>query len=139
MTDRSDEIEIELALRKAVGSGSLVKMTRGGPRVKTDDELRVEIGAEMDERQRHAARRRVRDEAITRPRLAAAGPVMAVQKKAAHAAAILAALRDADYDPQSLPATERNSSLSRWSLVMMALERPWGTPFWRAMASSMVR
>ncbi len=41
--------------------------------------------------------------------------------------------------PQSLPAADRNHSASCRSRVKMADDRPWGTPFCSAMASSSVR
>src|SRR6187551_3558425 len=40
--------------------------------------------------------------------------------------------------PQSLPACDRNPSASRRLLVIIEEDNPWGTPFCKAMASSIV-
>jgi hypothetical protein len=40
--------------------------------------------------------------------------------------------------PQSLPTAERKRSAESTLRVKIEEERPWGTPLWRAMASSRV-
>lgn len=117
MTDRDDEIELELSLRKLGLRGRLF----AGTRLKTDDEMRVEIKAEMDERLRQAARRRVRAEAIPRPRQA--GPVLLpVPRKTAHAAAILDSLRRLGFDPLRLPATPKGRPSAAKAAARKALQ-----------------